>query len=507
MSLYIGIDCGTQSTKAVVLDLDQGRVVARARAGHTLIPGLPAGHVEQHPEQWLSALDSVLRSVLRRVDRSAVRALGVSGQQHGLVPLDAGGKPIRPAKLWCDTSTVRECEHITRRLGGEAAVLREVGNRILPGYTAPKVLWMKRREPKHYRRLRHILLPHDYLNFHLTGELCMEAGDASGTAFLNVRRRAWSKAALEAVGGEVAGFLPQLIAASAACGTLRPSLATRYGLSVSTLVSAGGGDNMMGAVGTGNIADGVVTASLGTSGTVYAYSSKARVDPRGEIAAFCDSTGGWLPLLCTLNGTSVTERLRSILKLSLKDVERAVARTAPGAGGLIHLPYWEGERTPSIPEGTGVLVGLNRVTCEPSRLMMGALEGVVVAMNYGLGRLEKLGIRPREIRITGGGANSGVWRQIAADVFGVPVTGLVEPEGAALGAALQAAWCEARQQDKTLALADLVSRAVAIDPSTTCEPRPQAQALYAELQALHEATSSALRPIFARHRRLLQKLG
>src|SRR5580698_2723578 len=210
MSLYVGVDSGTQSVKAIALDLDTGRVVAEARAPHHLIEGLPPGHMEQHPQEWVSAMDAAIGEVACKVDRSRVRGIGVSGQQHGFVPLDEKGEVIRPAKLWCDTSTTPECAILTRKLGGPAAVLRRTGLPFLPGYTAPKVLWLKRREPANFRRLRHILLPHDYLNLHLTGNYFMEFGDASGTAFLDVRRRVWSQAAMDAVDGRVADCLPAL---------------------------------------------------------------------------------------------------------------------------------------------------------------------------------------------------------------------------------------------------------------------------------------------------------
>src|ERR1700690_426874 len=252
MSLYLGVDSGTQSVKVVALDLETGRVVAEARAPPRLIAGLPAGHMEQHPQEWAEAMDSALAEVASRVDRSRVRGIGVSGQQHGFVALDGQGRVIRPAKLWCDTSTAAECAILTRRLGGPSAVIRKTGLPFLPGYTAPKVLWLKRHEPANFRRLRHILLPHDFLNLHLTGNHFMEFGDASGTGFLDVRRRAWSAAAMGAAGDRVAECLPAPSPSHEPWGLLRPEIAARHGCPPATLVSAGGGDNMMGAIGTGN---------------------------------------------------------------------------------------------------------------------------------------------------------------------------------------------------------------------------------------------------------------
>jgi len=496
MSLYVGVDSGTQSVKAVALDLETGRVVAEARAQHRMIAGLPAGHMEQHPQEWAAAMDAAIGEVASKVDRSRVRGIGVSGQQHGFVPLDEKGAVIRPAKLWCDTSTHAECAVLTRKLGGPAAVIRRTGLPFLPGYTAPKVLWMKRREPGSFRRLRHILLPHDYLNFHLTGNYFMEYGDASGTGFLDVRRRAWSQAAMDAVDGRVAGCLPALSASHEPCGVLRAEIAGRYGFPKGTIVSAGGGDNMMGAIGTGNVLPGAVTASFGTSGTIYAFSRKPVVDPSGEIAAFCSSTGGWLPLLCTMNVTGVTEQVRALFGWSLADLERAAAAAPAGSDGLTLLPYLDGERTPNLPRGTGVYFGLDRRTLAQGHLARAAIEGTTLGMNYGLRRLSVLGVRPREIRLTGGGARSPLWRQIAADVFGVPVVAMAQDESAALGGALQAAWCDSPARGSGPALAELCARSVSVDESTRCSPDRKRAALYRKRQDFHDRLCSDLRGAF-----------
>ena len=205
---------------------------------------------------------------------------------------------------------------------------------------------------------------------------------------------------------------------------MRPEIAAKYGLSTDVVVSAGGGDNMMGAIGTGNVSPGVVTASFGTSGTIYAYATKPVIDPQGEIAAFCSSTGGWLPLLCTMNVTTVTEQVRSLFGYDHAALEAAVNSAPVGADGLALLPYFAGERTPNVPEGTGVWLGLNQRTMTRGHMARSAMEGVTMGMNYGLRRLAELGVRPKEIRVTGGGAKSAAWRQIMADVFGVPVVGM-----------------------------------------------------------------------------------
>ena len=501
--LTIGVDSGTQSTKAIVWDRESGRVVADAQAPHLMITGLPPGHLEQDPSCWIEALESVLSSVLARVDGSRVAAIGISGQQHGFVPLDGDGQVIRPAKLWCDTSTTAECDHLHAVLGGESAVIELTGNRILPGFTASKILWLKNREPANFARLRHVLLPHDYLNFHLTGRFFMEYGDASGTAMMDVRGRTWCRAVIDAIDPQLMDWLPELSPSDQPAGRLRPELAGKFGLRDGVIVSAGGGDNMMGAIGTGNVTAGVVTASFGTSGTIYAYSDEPVVDPRGEIAAFCDSTGGFLPLLCTMNVTSVTEGVRRLFGYDHEALARAAAETPAGSGGLLLLPYLEGERTPSVPDGSGVLLGLSGATFKPGHLARAAMEGVTLGMNFGLRRLRELGIDPTEVRLTGGGARSAVWRQIIADVFGVPVVAMKTDEGAALGAALQAAWCADRQEGRRTSLSDLVNGVVEFDETTRCRPDSSRHAFYRQLQDLQDDLSTALRGIFARHRKLI----
>lgn len=502
MSLFIGIDSGTQSVKAVVLDLDTGRVVAEARAPHTMIPGLPVGHMEQHPREWAEAMDRVILEVAQTIDRTRVRGIGVSGQQHGFVPLDGAGKVIRPAKLWCDTSTAPECALLTKKLGGARATIRKTGNLILPGFTAPKILWLKRHEPANYRRLRHILLPHDFLNFHLTGNYFMEYGDASGTALLDVRKRTWSREAVAAIDRHVMDWLPPVSASDQPAGTLRPELAQRYGFPGDVVVSAGGGDNMMGAIGTGNVVPGVVTASFGTSGTIYAFSNQPVIDPEGEIAAFCSSTGGWLPLLCTMNVTTVTEQVRALFGYDHAALEAAVGNAPAGARGLMLLPYFAGERTPNVPLGSGVWLGLNAATLNSAHLARSAMEGVTMGMNYGLRRLADLGVKPKEIRVTGGGAKSAVWRQMMADIFGVPVVGMVEEEGAALGGALQAAWCVARSDNRKAAISDFTRGVVAVKEETRCAPNKANVARYRKLQRLQDRLSGAVRAVFELQREL-----
>src|SRR5262245_17617796 len=260
-TLIIGIDSGTQSTKVLIVDAKNGKVLGSAARAYDLISGLPPGAKEQHPKTWREATATCIRQALRdaKANPADVRAIGVSGQQHGFVPLDARGEVIRPAKLWCDTSTARECDEITAALGGTQKTIRTLGNAVLPGFTASKILWLKKHEPRNYARLATVLLPHDYLNYWLTGRKVMEYGDASGTALLDVRKRRWSQAAIDAISPDLAGKLPPLITSDSPAGTLQPATAKQLDLKTDVLVSAGGGDNMMGAIGTGNTREGVIT--------------------------------------------------------------------------------------------------------------------------------------------------------------------------------------------------------------------------------------------------------
>src|SRR5882724_8892252 len=253
-TLLLGIDSGTQSTKVVVVDARDGKVLASAAQEYDLIPNLSAGAQEQHPHTWRDATASGIRRSLRQAKAIAaeVKAIGVSGQQHGFVPLDKNNEVIRPAKLWCDTSTAVECDEIMEQLGGLKKTIKALGNAVLPGFTAPKILWMKKHEPKNFARLATVLLPHDYLNFWLTGQKVMEFGDASGSALLDVKKRQWSEATLKAIDADLADKLPPLISSDKPAGRLLAATASSLDLPAGVLVSAGGGDNMMGAIGTGN---------------------------------------------------------------------------------------------------------------------------------------------------------------------------------------------------------------------------------------------------------------
>jgi len=502
--LFIGIDSGTQSTKALVVDAKNGKVLGSAQRAYPLISGLPPGAKEQHPETWRKATAATIKAALEqaKAGTAEVKGIGVSGQQHGFVPMDKEGAVIRPAKLWCDTTTSAECDAITKKLGGLKKTIRHVGNAMLPGFTAPKIAWLKKHEPKNYKRLAMVLLPHDYLNYWLTGNAVMEYGDASGTALLDVKKRKWSAAAINAIDPTLADKLPPLISSDQPAGKLSASTAKALGLSTDVLVSAGGGDNMMGAIGTGNTRPGIVTASFGTSGTIYACAVSPVIDPLGEIAAFCDSTNRWLPLLCTMNVTVATELVRGHYKMSHKQYEQAVAKVSAGSDGLILLPYLEGERTPNVPDGTGVWFGVNSRTNSRAHFARATMEGVTLGMNYGLRRLADLGVKAKQIRATGGGAQSRLWRQIMADVFDAEVVTLAVSEGAAYGAALQAMWCWRKNCGEKVSIWDFSDRFVKLNTRETTRPRKQNVAIYREIQQIQDDLSVNLRGTFFRHRKL-----
>ena len=434
---YLGIDCGTQSTKVVLRDPSSGAVLVVGRASHELITR-GDGTSEQDPAWWIDALKIAARDAMRD-ERFEISGIGVSGQQHGLVALDARDRPVRPAKLWNDTSTARESAALTQKLGGERRVLELTGNLILPGYTAPKVAWLAAHEPAAYARTVRMCLPHDYLNLWLTGQFVTEPGDASGTAYFDARARAYSEPVLAAIDDrrDWVRTLPPIAPSLSIIGSLRREAAEALGLEIGIPVSAGGGDNMCAAIGSDVVAEGPIVVSLGTSGTVFAYRGEPTIDPIGEAAAFCDSTGGWLPLACTLNCTNATEWVRELFGVDHAAIDDAIAN---GHGeGLVFLPYLAGERTPNRPNGTGIFAGLHAGHGRAA-LVCAVVEGVTFGLAYTLDALRRAGVAGTEITLVGGGSASDAWAQLCADVFAMPVARPALVEAAASGAARQAQW-------------------------------------------------------------------
>ena len=478
MSLVAGIDAGTQSLKVVVYDPAARALVATASAPLDLMSG-DDGRREQHPADWVAAMQACFDRMDPAV-RARIVALSVSGQQHGFVPLDAEGNVLAPAKLWCDTSTTAECAQIMDAVGGSAATIALAGNPILAGYTASKLPWTKTHRRDAYARLATILLPHDYLNFVLTGQRFCEYGDASGTGWLDVRTRIWSAELLHATDAErdLAACLPP-IAAPDALFDIDPTAAARLGLPATAKVAVGGGDNMMAAIGTGCVEEGRLAMSLGTSGTLFAYSDTPVVDPDGAWAAFCSSTGGWLPLICTMNCTVATEQVAKAFGFSTREGDAHLHATPPGADGLVMLPFLNGERTPDLPRGKGVLAGLDTNNLTAAHVYRAAMEGATYSLKYGFDAFVRAGMRFERIVLTGGGSNSAAWRQLVADVFGLPVEVPVQSEGAAFGAALQALWAVGRANGETSSIADIARAHVATESALSAKPDPARAQAYA----------------------------
>jgi xylulokinase len=476
--MYLGIDCGTQGTKALLIDQD-GTSLGRGYAPHKLIER-ESGAREQEPAWWVEALRISVRQALEQAGGGIVEAIGVSGQQHGLVVLDEAHNVIRPAKLWNDTETAPQNQQLVDLLGGKQAWFERVGIVPLTGYTVSKLLWIKQNEPENFARIRHILLPHEYLNFWLTGRMCAEFGDASGTAFFDVRTRAWTREVLDAIdggSGQLFAALPPLISVDEPVGTVLPGVAAELGLSPSAIVAAGGGDNMMGAIGTGNVREGVVTLSLGTSSTVYSFHDSPVLDPTGNVAPFCASSGGWLPLVCTMNATNVVTQMLKTLGRTVGDIEVALAATSPGSGGLVFLPFLNGERTPDLPQARGTLAGISPNNFTPEHLIRAAVEGVSFGILNGLDLIQG-GAPVDQMLVIGGGSRSAAWRQLLADASGAMVEAPLEEEAGSLGAAIQAIYVKAHISGSPQSFSEIAARCVKVDPTRSARPDPALRAAY-----------------------------
>lgn len=502
-----GVDSGTQGTKVLLVDF-AGKIVGRGYAPHTFPAGLKPGESEQQPEMWLEAFEKAFREALHKgaVDPAEIVSIGVSGQQHGFVPLDKAGRPIRRAKLWNDTSTIEETNEIIEKIGGTDKFIEKTGTVLAVGFTASKILWLKKNEPANYRELAMILLPHNYINYYLTGSAVMEYGDASGTGLMDIRERRWSTPVIETIDPELPGKLPTLTHPAEPVGYIKTEIAGKYNLK-KVLVSSGGGDNMMAAIGAGNVIPGIVTISLGTSGTIFSYFPEPFIDARGEIAAFCDSTGGWLPLLCTMNVTNVSEIIKKMFDFSNEDLENCAGQAPPGCGGLVCLPFIAGERVPVLPEASGVFFGLTVANFKKSYLCRAVLEGTILNLGYGFERMKALSLVPEKIRAVGGGSNSRLWLQVIADVFNTPVVKLKEQEAAAYGAAVQSIWTYYNVvKGEKMAIAELTARMVKIDDKVH-EPESRNISLYRALQDRSNSLWKTLEPEFIAHKKILGSRG
>jgi xylulokinase len=435
VTALLGLDIGTTGARCVALD-EGGRLVAEATAEYPIYSPRP-GWSEQRPEDWWQASCIVIAQVAAKVGPD-IGAIGLTGQMHGAVFLDERGEVIRPALLWNDQRTVAQAETITERVG--ARRLTEIaGNPALTGFQAPKILWLRDEEPRAYERVASVLLPKDYVRLRLTGERATDASDASGTLLLDLRERTWSAEILDAL--EIpAGWLPHVFEGPERTGQVRQDVSNALGLKHHLPVAAGGGDNAAAAVGNGVIRDGLASCSIGTSGVLFAHSDTLSPDPSGRLHAFCHSVPDRYHLMgVTLSAGGALRWWRDLIGKADYDELGELASQAPaGSEGLLFLPYLTGERTPHLDPGArGAFFGLtSRHTV--SHLTRAVMEGVAFSLRDSLEIMVALGTNPTQIRATGGGARSPLWRQLLADVFDRPIVRTLAAEGPACGAALLA---------------------------------------------------------------------
>ncbi len=441
-AFFMGLDLGTTGAKALLVD-ERGRVVRRGEASYPLrVPR--SGFVEQSPEHWRRAALAALRDASGSLGGS-VLALGLTGQMHGSVFLNGDGRPVRPAILWCDQRTERECAEI-ESIVGSRQLRRITGNPALEGFTAPKVLWLRRHEPRCFSRTRHLLLPKDYIRLALTGVFETDVSDASGTMLFDVPRRRWSERMLEAL--EIPReWLPDVFESPEPRSGLLARPAREAGLPNGLLVIAGAGDCAAGAVGSGIVGPGPLSLSIGTSGVLFADSASPILDPEGRLHAFCHAVPGrWHLMGVMLMAGGSLRYLRDVLfqgsrpgrSGGYREIDRLAASVSPGADGLVYLPYLSGERTPhKDPRARASFVGLG-LQHGRAHLARAVLEGVAFAMKDSLDVFREIGVDADRVRLSGGGARSRLWRQILADVLELPVETLATDEGPAYGAALLA---------------------------------------------------------------------
>jgi len=422
--LVAGVDLGTQSTKVVVCDASTGRVLREGRAPH------PEG-TEVDPREWWQAFEGATAGGLL----DDVVAVGVAGQQHGMVTLDESGRVVRPALLWNDLRSAGAATDLVRELGGADAWSRAVGSVPVASFTITKLRWLAQHEADNAARVSEVVLPHDWLNAALlgggrvrAGTATTDRGDASGTGYWSPSTGSYRQDLLELAFGRPL-VTPNVLAPDALAGE------TPHGLKV----AAGTGDNMAAALGLG-IGTGDLVVSLGTSGTVFAHHDVATADGSGIVAGFADATGGFLPLVCTLNAARVLTAAATMLGTDLSGLDALALQASPGAGGVVMLPYLDGERTPDLPGATGALGGLTRSNATPANIARAAVEGMLCGLGEGVDALRARGIRVERVLLIGGAARSAAVQAVAPDVFGAPVAVPAAAEYVALGAARQAAW-------------------------------------------------------------------
>ncbi len=448
MAYTIGIDIGTSGTKSLLVDPD-GNIIAEAAAGYGVAMPKPMW-TEQDPEDWWAATVKTVRAVMKqgRAKPGDVSAIGLSGQMHGSVFLDKAGKVIRPALLWNDQRTAAECDEITSLAGGRSELIRMVANPALTGFTAPKILWLRNNEPKKYERLKHVLLPKDEIRRRLTGELATDVSDASGMLLLDVCRRDWSDELLGKLSLD-RSMLAKVYESEEVTGSLLPDIAEKLGLTTRCKVVAGAGDCAAGAIGNGIVKAGVCTVSLGTSGVVFVHCDQPQYDQQGRLHTFCHAVRGkWHMMGVTLSAAGSLQWFVENMCPELatrrgsdpyQTIGAEAAEVPPGADGLIFLPYLAGERTPHAdPHARGAFIGL---TSKHTRghMARAVMEGVSMSLRESLEIIRQLDVPVREMRLSGGGAKSPLWKQIMADVTDQAACTINAEQGPAYGVSLLAA--------------------------------------------------------------------
>lgn len=501
MALLLGIDIGTTGAKTLLCD-EQGKVLGTATAEYPLYTPFPLWS-EQNPADWWRGARESIRAVIAQagVEGKTVAGLGLTGQMHGAVFLDKNAEVIRPALLWNDQRTAAECEEITRRVGA-ARLIEIAGNPALTGFQAPKILWLRNHEPENYARLAQVLLPKDYIRFRLTGERAADASDAAGTLLLDLRQRDYSDTILDKL--EIRReWLPRVVEGPDVTGSLLPEVAAELGLPAGLPVIAGGGDNAAAAVGTGVVRAGVVSSSIGTSGVLFAHSDNIALDPQGRLHTFCHAVPQKYHMMAvTLSAGGAFRWLRDVLEFRNADfgmrnadprfpydqLTAMAAAVPPGAEGLLFLPYLTGERTPHLdPLARGAFVGLT-ARHTTAHLIRAVMEGVVYSLRDGLDIMRGLNVPIEQIRATGGGARSALWRQMQADIYGAEVVTLSAEEGPAYGAALLAGV----GTGLFASVADAVDRCVSIAGRTP--PDPTTQPHYEKAYVIYRELYGTLRP-------------
>jgi xylulokinase len=503
MAVFLGIDVGTSGTKSLAMRED-GKILATATVEYPLSHPKP-GWSEQQPEDWWNgAVESVKKTLKTgRVKPDDVAGIGLSGQMHGSVFLDRNGAVIRPAILWNDQRTAAECADIERKAGGREKLISLVANPALTGFTAPKILWLRKNEPRNFERCAKVLLPKDYVRYRLTGEFATEVSDASGTLLLDVRNRKWSQTLLDKLDLS-AKLLPTVHESEEVSGKLSDVAAKVLGLKKGTPVVGGGGDQAAGAVGNGIVRRGVISATMGTSGVVFAHSDDVQIDPHGRVHTFCHAVRGkWHVMGVVLSAGGSLQWYRN--QLAAKEVADArrlktdpynliteqAAEAPAGSEGLFFLPYLTGERTPHAdPYARGAWIGLT-LRHNRSHLIRSVMEGATYAMRDCLEIINGMNVPIREIRLSGGGARSEFWRQMQADVYGRRVCTINAEEGPAYGVALLAAAGTGRYKGVT----EACNAAIRVVSST--DPQAEAKRAYSKSYPIYRKLYQSLKADFA----------